>query len=117
MSAITNGQEETHDNVHGPGMVKTIWRTFWIMLVVTIVEIIAAILYPESMPRMIVNLFFIVMSGLKAFYIVAVFMHLKFEVKDLAMTILIPFTFMLYAVAAFLYEGDSWLHMRIDYYN
>src|SRR5687767_5336711 len=93
-----------HAGDHGAhgDMVKTIWRTFWIMLIVTIVEIVGALLYPESLPRLALNIFFIVMSLAKAYYIVAVFMHLKFERKALATTILLPIIFLVYAVIVML---------------
>ena len=116
MASNTNthtGDHAAHAE-HGD-MVKTIWRTFWIMLIVTIVEIIGALLYPETMPRMILNVFFIVMSLMKAYYIVAVFMHLKFERKALATTILLPVVFLVYAIAVLLVEGDYWLDSVLNY--
>jgi cytochrome c oxidase subunit IV len=102
-------------NTHASGndMVKTIWRTFWIMLIVTIIEIVGALLYPPTAPRMILNVFFIVMSLLKAFYIVGVFMHLKFELKHLIITILVPTIFLIYTVVILLTEGQSWLNMQL----
>jgi cytochrome c oxidase subunit IV len=114
MNHDTNVNPEAHAEHHGD-MVKTIWRTFWIMLIVTIVEIIGALLYPHSMPRMPLNIFFIVMSLLKAYYIVAVFMHLKFEKKALATTILLPTLFLVYAIIVMLVEGDYWLESVINY--
>jgi cytochrome c oxidase subunit 4 len=104
-------QEATHGE--SKDMVKTIWRTFWIMLIVTIIEIVAALTYPADANRMLVNVFFVVMSGVKAFYIVGVFMHLKFEIKYLIMTILLPTIFLLYALAILLTEGNSWLNMQM----
>jgi cytochrome c oxidase subunit IV len=113
MASNTATHTDAHEQ-HGD-MVKTIWRTFWIMLIVTIVEIIGALLYPHSMPRMVLNLFFIVMSLLKAFYIVGVFMHLKFERKALMTTILLPVIFLVYAVIVLLAEGDYWLKSVLNY--
>ncbi len=98
---------EAHGN-----MVKLIWRTFWIMLILTIVEVVAAIFYPHDMNRMPLNIFFIVMSLTKAFYIVGTFMHLKFEVKHLIITILVPLILLLYTICIFLAEGSSWLNMK-----
>lgn len=106
----------THsDHAHHGDMVKLIWRTFWIMLIVTIVEIIGALIYPEGYSRMPLNIFFIVMSLAKAYYIVAVFMHLKFEKKALATTILLPVIFLLYAVIVLLVEGNYWLQSVLNY--
>lgn len=103
----------TDTHAHGNDMVKTIWKTFWIMLIVTILEIVGALIYPESAPRMVLNIFFIVMSLLKAFYIVGVFMHLKFEMKHLIITILLPTIFLIYTVIILLAEGQSWLNLQL----
>jgi cytochrome c oxidase subunit IV len=84
------------------------------MLIVTIIEIVGALIYPPTAPRLILNIFFIVMSLLKAFYIVGVFMHLKFEMKHLIITILVPTIFLLYAVVILLAEGQSWLNMQLS---
>ena len=100
-------------NEHGNlNMVKLIWRTFWILLVVTVVEIAMAVTLTGHVPQIILNIFYVLMSGAKAFFIVSVFMHLRFEIKYLVITILIPMTFLLFAVVALLAEGNSWLNMR-----
>ena len=82
------------------------------MLVVTIVEVVGAIIYPHDMSRTPLNIFFIVMSMIKAIYIVGTFMHLKFEVKHLIITILVPVILLLYTICIFLAEGTSWLNMK-----
>ena len=101
-------------DAHGAdfNMVKMIWKTFWILLVVTIVEIMSAVFLTNHIPQMILNVFYVLMSLTKAFYIVSVFMHLRFEVKYMIITILIPMLFLLFAVVALLAEGNSWFHMR-----
>lgn len=106
-----------HTDGHAPhgDMVKTIWKTFWIMLVITIVEIIIALVFTGSVPQLVLNFFYIVMSLAKAYYIVGVFMHLKFERKALATTILLPVIFLLYAVVVMLVEGNYWLDLVLNY--
>lgn len=105
-------------NEHGASdnMVKLIWRTTLWLSIITIVEIALAIslteFFTENGMLLVLNAFYIIMSLAKAFFIVSVFMHLKFEIKYLAITILIPLTFLLFAVITLLAEGDSWLHMR-----
>ncbi len=96
----------------GFDMVKEIWKTFWILLVVTILEISLALWFTGKVPQMALNVFFIVASLAKAFYIVAVFMHLKFERKYLIITVLLPMIFLLFAVGVFLYEGDHWYNLK-----
>lgn len=105
-------------NEHGKGadMVKLIWKTTLWLSIITVVEILLAVTLTEFFTAngmlLVLNAFYIIMSLAKAFYIVSVFMHLKFEAKYLAVTILIPMTFLLFAVIALLAEGDSWLRMR-----
>jgi len=112
MSTDTHAHD---DHGHGGDMVKTIWRTFWIMLVITIVEIAIALTFTGKLPQMALNTFYIVMSLTKAYYIVGVFMHLKFERKALATTILLPVIFLLYAVVVLLVEGNYWLDSVLNY--
>ena len=51
----------------------------------------------------------------KAFYIVAYFMHLKHEVKNLIMTIVVPLTLFVWFIVAFLADGNSFRNLRNDY--
>ena len=50
---------------------------------------------------------FIALTIVKAFYIVAEFMHLKYEVKVLIYSIVIPMVFVLWLLVALIYEGGS----------
>ena len=87
--------------------VSTVWRTTLILSIVTVVEVTGAIMYPDDLPRIILTVFVIVMSLLKAFYIVGVFMHLRFEIPNLILTVLFPLTFLIWFIISFLWEG-SW---------
>ena len=71
---------------------KAVWRTFWILLCITVFELIVAIVYYEThfFPKHILNGVFIIMTLAKAFFIVAEFMHLGHEIRNLVMTIAIP---------------------------
>ncbi|PSR05304.1 MAG: hypothetical protein BRD50_01395, partial [Bacteroidetes bacterium SW_11_45_7] len=68
--------------------------------------------YPESAPQILLNIFFIVATLLKGFFIVAEFMHLRFEFRALTITILAPTAFLIWFIIAFLWEGASWLNLR-----
>lgn len=48
---------------------------------------------------------FVAMTIVKAAYIVGEFMHLKYEVKILLWSILIPMIFVIWMLVAFVYEG------------
>lgn len=95
--------------------VKRVWRVCYFLGFVTAFEIAAALLhyyYFEDMPRIFLNLLFIILSALKAFYIMSEFMHLKYEVKGMQLTILTPFFFLVWGIIAFLWEGEYWLSMK-----
>jgi len=48
---------------------------------------------------------FVILTIVKAGYIVGEFMHLKYEVKVLFWAILIPTLFIIWMLVAFVYEG------------
>jgi cytochrome c oxidase subunit 4 len=53
-----------------------------------------------------------VLSAYKAYFIVYEFMHMRYEVKGLAMTVLLPMALLIWAVIAFFQEGNSWKNRR-----
>ncbi|MFY0252829.1 cytochrome C oxidase subunit IV family protein [Chitinophaga sp. 30R24] len=113
--------EHTHtaaepETAHADSTTKAIWKTFWILLCITIVEVGFAFLHLEYafLPRVALNAFFVLATFLKAFFIVAEFMHLGHEIKNLVMTVLIPLLLFVWFIIAFLYEGNSWKNMRKD---
>jgi cytochrome c oxidase subunit IV len=72
-----------------------IWKVFWILLVITGVEVILGIIKPEFMlmpfiGTSILNIVFIVLTLVKAGYIVQVFMHVKYEKKALKYALYLP---------------------------
>ena len=107
---------EGHKTAHGDSSTKTIWRTFWILLCITVVEVGLAFLHLEFgfLPRVALNGVFVILTFIKAFYIVAEFMHLGHEIKNLIMTILLPLLLFVWFIIAFLYDGDSWKNLRED---
>ena len=107
---------EGHENAHSDSSTKSIWRTFWILLCITMVEVGLAFLHLETgfPSRVLLNAVFVSLTLVKAFYIVAEFMHLGHEIKNLILTILIPLLLFVWFIVAFLYDGDSWKNMRKD---
>ena len=73
-----------------------IWKVFWILLIVTTVEVVLGLIKPSFLINNIflgtklLNHVFIILTLVKAGYIVLVFMHLGFERKSLKWTILLP---------------------------
>ena len=57
----------------------------------------------------------IILMMAKAFYIVAYFMHLKHEVKNMIMTIIVPLSLFVWFIAAFLWDGSSFKNLRNTY--
>jgi cytochrome c oxidase subunit IV len=106
----------SNEHAESVKMVKLILKTTLWLSIITIVEIVAAVLLTDLFVKnnmlIVLNSFYIIMSLAKAFFIVSVFMHMKFEVKFLALTVLIPMGFLLFAVITMLAEGNSWLEMR-----
>ena len=94
---------------HQPGEIpkpqtKGIWRTFWILAGITALEFVIAFTMTAGLLRVAI---FVGMTLIKAFYIVAEFMHLKAEVKTLIYSIVIPLVFIVWLVVALLLEGNS----------
>lgn len=97
--------------------VSAVWKATIILSAVTIIEVGVALLYDAYFKdlgqRMALNIFMIVATLSKAFYIVSVFMHLKYETKAMALTILMPLLFFIWFIIAFLWEGYAWYIYRL----
>mgnify|MGYP001801415475 FL=1 len=90
---------------------KKIWVTAGYMAAITILEFVIAFTVPLEMAMTRVSIF-VLMTIVKAFYIVAEFMHLKYEVKVLVWSILIPTVFIVWMLIAFIYEGAAIYEIR-----
>ncbi|WP_462264194.1 cytochrome C oxidase subunit IV family protein [Mucilaginibacter sp.] len=113
MSTDTHNIPEDHAE-HDTMNKKRIWRVFWILVAITTVEfIIALLLVPRHiLPINMANPVYIVLTLFKAFYIVAYFMHLKFEKVGMAYVILIPIIFIIGLILVLTNESHHWLDMR-----
>jgi cytochrome c oxidase subunit 4 len=104
---------------HAGGGVKEIVRVTVILTVLTIIEL-ALGFWMMDMPlqsglRLGVKGAIIILMIAKAFYIVGYFMHLKHEIKNLIMTIVVPLALFIWFIIAFLYDGNSFRHLRNTY--
>jgi cytochrome c oxidase subunit IV len=108
------GQPSFKEERQKDPVVRSLMRVFWILLIVTIGEIALAFLhyFTHFPPRALLNAIFIGLTVVKAFYIIGEFMHMRHELKTLIWTILLPLIFLMWAVVAFLYEGNSTKDMR-----
>ena len=77
-----------------------------ILAIITVGEFAIAYLAPEGWKWIVITVF-IGLTIVKAFYIVAEFMHLKYEVKALIWSIILPFIFVVWLIIALIYEGGA----------
>jgi caa(3)-type oxidase subunit IV len=92
--------------------VKKIWKIFWILLAITIVEVFIGMKLSHSVSKALIAFVFLGLTILKAGYIVAVFMHLGDEFKGFMITVLVPLVLFVWFIIAFLADGGFWLHMN-----
>ena len=82
--------------------IKKLWTVAGILLAITVLEFIVAFtMHPGALKTAI----FVVMTIVKAAYIVGEFMHLRHEAKVLMWSIIIPMVFVVWMLVAFVYEG------------
>jgi len=86
--------------------IKKLWMTALILLIITVIEFIVAFTIPHEYKDVRVWIF-VIMTIVKAAYIVGEFMHLKYEAKFLMWSILIPTIFIVWMLVAFVYEGSA----------
>ncbi|HHG84895.1 MAG TPA: hypothetical protein ENJ82_09105 [Bacteroidetes bacterium] len=100
-----------HSDAEGVTVRKKIWKVFWILAAITALEFVIAFAIGRSSFR---NVTFIVMTLVKAGYIVGIFMHLKDEVRSLIMTIILPLVLAVWLIVALLVDGafynGGWLY-------
>ena len=108
---------DTHAAQDG-GAIAEIKKVTIILSVLTIVELILGfwMIGMESKALVLgVKGTIIILMMAKAFYIVAYFMHLKHEVKNMIMTIIVPLLLFVWFIAAFLWDGSSFRNLRNTY--
>ena len=75
---------------------RQIWVVFWILLILTTVEVLLGIFKPPFMISnyivgvSLLNMTFIILTIIKAYYIVGTFMHLGHETRPLQISIVAP---------------------------
>ncbi len=119
MSAHSASPEITFHTEHS-GSTKKIWRTFWILTVLTIAELCIGLaiytIHKGANPNATLVLGFkglvCILTLAKAFYIVSIFMHLGDEIRNMIMTIVVPLCLFIWFIIAFLWDGTSWKNLR-----
>lgn len=105
---------------HSGGGTKEIVKVTVILTVLTIVELVLGfwmigIALDQHGLRLAIKGAIVILMMAKAFYIVAYFMHLKHEIKNMIMTIVVPLALFIWFIAAFLYDGNSFRNLRNTY--
>ncbi|MEP6844638.1 MAG: cytochrome C oxidase subunit IV family protein [Panacibacter sp.] len=111
-----------HQDHNVGGGTKEIWKVTFILTVLTVVELIFGYgLYKlwfgnhdEFLAHFIKGVIIVLMLA-KAFYIVGYFMHLKHEIRNLIMTVVVPLILFVWFIIAFLYEGNSYHNLKNSY--
>jgi cytochrome c oxidase subunit 4 len=117
MSQHTISPEITHAPDHSEGTGR-IWKIFWVLSLLTVIELaLGYFLYfkGETLSQTVVlgtKIVIGVLTLLKAYYIVSVFMHLGDEVRNMIMTITVPLVLFVWFIIAFLWDGNSWKNLR-----
>ena len=101
---MAHSEDEVQINVIPPDREKIakLWKVAGILGIVTAIEfVIAFTMHAGPLKTSI----FIALRIVKAAYIVGELMHLRYEVKLLFWSILIPLIFVVWMLVAFIYEG------------
>ena len=112
-----------HHDTPGPENVKRIWRTFWVLLIITVIELAMGFtIYfihknPDYSHSLVLGIkgAIVILSLAKAFYIVSIFMHLGDEIRNMIMSIVVPLMLFIWFIAAFLWDGNSYKNLRNTY--
>ena len=101
---MAHGEEHAQVTVLPPNKekIKKLWTVAAILGAVTALEFLIAFTMGHGALKTSI---FIGLTIVKAAYIVGEFMHLRYEVKVLFWSILIPMIFVVWMLVAFVYEG------------
>ena len=98
--------------------VASVWKGLGLLALVTVAEVILSLLKAmdslESIRPVLylASLLIIALSIYKAYFIIYEFMHMAYEVKGLALSVLLPTFLLVWALVAFFNEGDAWRKKR-----
>lgn len=103
---------------HVGGGTKEVIKVTVILTVLTLIELALgfAMMYMEStfLISTTKGVILILMMA-KAFYIVGYFMHLKHELRNMVMTVIVPLFLFVWFIISFLADGNSYKNLRNNY--
>lgn len=103
--------------------IRDVYKGLGLLAVITLIEVFISLLGKGHMGidvseykvvLGIIALGLIVLSIYKAYFIIYEFMHMGYEVKGLAVSVLLPTALLIWAIIAFFQEGNSWKERRED---
>jgi cytochrome c oxidase subunit IV len=101
--------------------IKAVYRGLVLLAIVTLIEVFISLLAKGHIIKGLedhklilytAGLIIIGLSLYKAYFIIYDFMHMRYEVKGLAMSVLLPTMLLIWAIIAFFQEGGSWKARR-----
>ena len=108
-----------HSEEEGVKIRKKIYFVTFLLTAITAVEVALGIVWHEvgiPVSYLVVQWAFIIMTAVKAGYIIGIFMHLGDERRGIQLTILVPYIlFIMYLTFICLSEANHWFDMRILY--
>jgi cytochrome c oxidase subunit IV len=116
---MENTQEITHHHEFDrEASKKEVIRVTVILTVITLIELGLGfwMMGVENMfMRHLLKGFICIFMLAKAFYIVGYFMHLKHELRNMIMTIVVPLLLFVWFIIAFLADGNSYKNLKNKY--
>ncbi|MCX8473366.1 MAG: cytochrome C oxidase subunit IV family protein [Sediminibacterium sp.] len=106
-----------HVEHHSSGS-KLIWKVTIILSVLTIIELCLGfwLIGIETLwLRHFIKGIIVILMISKAYYIVGYFMHLKHEINNFVLTVLIPLFIFVWFIIAFIADGESVKNLRTRY--
>jgi cytochrome c oxidase subunit IV len=107
------------DDAHAAAARKEVYRVTIILSILTIVELALGYsmvnMSEQRFSRHLIKGIILILMLAKAFYIVAYFMHLKHELRNMIMTIVLPLGLFIWFIIAFLADGNSFRELRNKY--
>lgn len=93
---------------------KVVYRGLALLGIITLIEVFIAlfgnghVIDGFHLTKWIMYPLMIGLSMYKAYFIVFEFMHMRYEVRGLAMSVLLPTLLLVWAIIAFFQEGHAW---------
>jgi cytochrome c oxidase subunit IV len=100
--------------------VKKIWKAFWVLLILTILELACGLIIyfidlgpdPNESLVLVIKGVICIFTLAKAFYIISIFMHLGDEIRTMIMSVALPALLFVWFIIAFLSDGASFKNLR-----